>query len=64
MAAAAAATILVTAIGVSAWLAPAPDLELNFTDISNTHRVRAAQDGAPTGVRIVQIAPFTTVAGE
>ena len=57
-AAAVAAAVLVVTIGVATWLAPTPELDLDFSDIATTHRVRASQDGTPTGARLVQIAPF------
>ena len=58
-AAAAAAAVLVITIGIAAWLTPTPDLELDYNDIATTHRVRASQDGTPTGARLVQIVQFT-----
>lgn len=55
--AAVAAAVLVATIGIATWVSPTPGLDLDFDDIANTHRVRASQDGVPTGVRLVQIAP-------
>ena len=59
LAAAAAAAVVVGTIGVATWLSPTPDLQVDFSDIATTHRVRASQDGTPTGARLVQIAPFS-----
>ena len=51
--------MLFATIGVATWLTPTPDLELNYSDIANTHRVRASQDGTTTGARLLQIVPFS-----
>ena len=56
-AAAVAAAVLVATIGIATWVSPTPGLDLNFDEIADTHRVRASQDGFPTGARLVQIAP-------
>lgn len=56
-AAAVAAAVLVATTGIATWVSPTPGLDLNYDDIADTHRVRASQDGFPTGARLVQIAP-------
>ena len=48
-AAAVAAAVLVVTIGIATWLTPVPELEMSYDEIANTHRVRASQDGTPTG---------------
>ena len=64
MAALAAITVFVVAIGISALTTSTPGLDLNFSDIANTHSARASQDGPPTGARVVQIAPSPPGASE
>ena len=64
IAALAAVTVFVVAIGISALTASTPGLELNFNDIAHSYSVRASQDGPPTGARVVQIAPSSPGAFE
>lgn len=64
LAAVAAAAVLVATIGVATWLSPTPELTVDFSDIANAHRVRASQDGTPTGARLIQIAPLLPAGAE
>ena len=63
-AAAVAAAVLVVTIGIATWLTPVPELEMSYDEIANTHRVRASQDGTPTGARLVQIVQFSPAGAE
>ncbi len=55
-AAAAAAAAFVLVVGFATFVATPPAIEITFTEISNTLRLPASQDGLPPGARAVVIA--------
>jgi len=57
--AAAAAAAIVLFIGFATFVAPPPAVDITFTEISNTLRIPASQDGLPSGARAVVIARTT-----
>lgn len=55
--AAAAAAVIVLLIGIATFVAPQPSVHLDFTEIADTHRLPASQDGMPAGARAMVMAP-------